>query len=134
MKVKSLNPTMYFLLMLSSILLLTNCTKEEMPLDREQFLGAYAVVETCGQGTDSYELFILESRVDDQTVIINNLYGWEESMTATVEGDEIIIESQTISGGKFSGNGELKNNTLSIFYTITVDEGTDICSTTCMKR
>ncbi|MCB0581423.1 MAG: hypothetical protein KDD10_19190 [Phaeodactylibacter sp.] len=109
------------------------CKKDE-ELARIKFLGAYSVVETCGSGNDSYEIIIIESGSSDNAIVINNLYDFGESVSATVSGNSVTIPSQLLSGITYSGNGTISGSTLTINFTVSDSVDSDNCNAICTRK
>lgn len=111
----------------------TSCKKDDIP-DRDKFLGSFSVVETCGNGNDTYDLSIIESGSSENAVVIMNLYDWQESMSGTVNGNSITIPSQLSDGLTFSGNGTISGNTLTINFSVSNGTDSDNCNSVCNRR
>jgi len=120
-------------LVLSVALLFPACKKDEIP-DRDKFLGVFSVIETCGNGNDTYDLTISESGSSENAVVVVNLYDWEESMSATVSGNVITIPSQLSDGLTFSGSGTITDNTLTINFTVSNATNSDNCNSICNRK
>lgn len=104
-------------------------------LPRDGFLGIYSVQESCEDtGTDSYE-FVISASADNSTdVLITNFFGVGAMITASVDGNNITIGSQ--SGGTsaaFSGSGSLAGNTLNLQFEVN-DVTNDTCTITATKQ
>ena len=125
---------MYLPLFILGIVLATaSCKKDETP-DRDKFLGAYTVVETCGSGNDSYDITIIESGTAENAVIIVNLYDFGAQISATVSGNNITIPSSTTGGITYSGNGTISGNTLTVTFTVSDGSASDNCTATCTRK
>ena len=110
------------------------CEKEYPPPARDQFLGLFTVVETCGSGNDTYDITIMESGTNANAIIINNLYDWEESASATVNGNSVSIPSQLLDGITFSGSGTISGNTLTISLSLSAGNAADNCNLICTRK
>ncbi|MBN2613454.1 MAG: hypothetical protein JXB00_18005 [Bacteroidales bacterium] len=134
MKNQTLLKTIFFLLVAGTINLLTSCDKDEDPPARDQFLGVFTVVESCGSGNDTYEIIILESGTNANAIIINNLYDWEESASASISGNNVTIPSQLLDGITFSGSGSISGNTLTINLSVSTGDASDNCNLICTRK
>ena len=110
----------------------TSC-KEVVP-DRDQFLGAFAAIETCGAGNDTYDITIIESGTADNAVVVINLYDWGEQASATVSGNTLTIPSQLLDGITFSGTGTIADNILTINFTVSDAIASDNCNAICTRK
>ena len=104
-----------------------SCEEEEQPLDREKFLGAYNLLEDCGNGSYDYDISIVESGVSENSIIINNLYALGGGVTAEVNDDMFIISRQVFGNqGLFevqSGSGSIRGDVISLNFRITLTGG-----------
>jgi len=129
-KSKFLFPTT---LLIGFLLLTTSCKKEK--LDREKFLGKYSAIETCEQGNDeTYTLTISESDASEDAIQIENLWSFNESMTATVRMRSIIIPDQKVDGLDFSGTGFIDEGEITIYFEITNGSSFDNCTSICTPK
>ena len=110
----------------------TSCSDDEP--DRDKFLGAFSAIETCGGGNDTYDITILESGSGENAIIINNLYDWDESASATVSGSSVTIPSQLLDGLTFSGSGTISDNTLTINFVVSNGTDSDSCNAICTRK
>lgn len=110
----------------------TECETET----RAKFFGTYNVSESCTSGNFTYQLTITTSGTNAVTIILNNFYGVNASVSATVSGNSITIPNQTLSvqgtSVTFGGTGQLTGNILTISFTASGDE-TDTCTATCTR-
>lgn len=126
--------SIYFsILLLAVISITTSCKKDDMP-DRDKFLGAYSVVETCGGGNDAYDLTIIESGSSEDAIVVANFYNWGGQLSATVDGNNITIPSQLNDGLTFSGSGTISDNTLTINFMVSDGTNSDTCNAICTRR
>ena len=109
------------------------CNKDDEPLAREKFLGAYNVNENCDSGNWNYSITIIESSNSDDAVVISNFGDYSVNVRATVSGSNINF-NDTQDGVTFSGSGNISGNTLTIIYTASAAGLTDNCTTTCIKQ
>jgi len=121
------------ILLLGVLLTTSNCKKDETP-DRDKFLGAFSVVETCGSGNDSYDVTIIESGAADNAIIFINLYNLSAQASATVDGNNITIPSQLLAGITYSGSGSISGNILTINFTVSAGGQTDNCVVVCTRK
>ncbi len=117
-----------------SLIVLSGCKKDDDGADRSDFVATYSVIETCGAGNDSYDITITESSTSDDGILIANLYDWDETATATVDGDNLTIPSQLLDGLTFSGTGTLDGNELTINFQVAFGPDSDNCSAACTKK
>lgn len=131
---KRTNNWIYFSLLATGLMFFTaGCKKDKTP-DRDKFLGAYTVVETCGSGNDAYDITILESGTADNAIIIANLYDSATQLSATVSGNNLTIASQLTSAVTWSGNGSINGNTLSINFALAAAGVSDNCTAVCSRK
>jgi hypothetical protein len=114
-------------------LLLSSCFEEAIP-DRIKFIGSYACFELCSSGTDNYQIIISESGAAENAIFIYNLYDWDETASATVNGNSISIPPQRLDGLIFSGSGTISANTLTINLNVVDAFDSDNCLLNCTKR
>ncbi|MBN2613457.1 MAG: hypothetical protein JXB00_18020 [Bacteroidales bacterium] len=114
--------------------ILSGCEKEDDAPARDQFLGVFTVVESCGSGNDTYEIIIMESGTNANAIIINNLYDWEESASASISGNNVTIPSQLLDGITFSGSGSISGNTLTINLSVSTGDASDNCNLICTRK
>jgi len=127
--------TFFFLVgVLAFSLTFTSCSNDDDEPDREKFLGVFSAVETCGGGTDAYDLIILESGTDGGAVVVNNLYNFGESLSATVSGDNITVASQLAGGLTYSGSGSISGDILTLNFTVANSTGEDVCNAVCTRK
>ncbi|MEO1513393.1 MAG: hypothetical protein AAFV95_00215 [Bacteroidota bacterium] len=117
---------------LGLLVLGTSCSKDDPA--RDKFLGAYSVVETCGGGNDTYEIVIIESGTGDNAVVLNNLYGGGASLSATVDGNRINIDTQVQGGVTYNGSGTIDDNILTINFTVSALGQSDNCNAVCTRK
>lgn len=117
-----------------SVFLIYSCEKKDEIPDRDKFLGTYSVVESCGEGNDTYEIRIDKSSQGENAILIFNLWNWEENFNAIVSGNNVNIPVQISDGVTFSGTGSISGNNLTITFSVTELDWNDNCSTTCTKK
>ncbi|MFT4668013.1 MAG: hypothetical protein ACI9VN_002744 [Patescibacteria group bacterium] len=120
------------ILLISLLLSIGSCKKEEPP-DRDRFLGTFSVVETCGSGDDAYNITIVESSLDEESIFIINFYDWGGQLNATVSGNDITIPSQFNADLTFSGSGTISEDILNINFTIFYVNISDNCQAICTR-
>lgn len=107
-------------------------------LSREKFLGQYSVAESCPSGNFTYEINIVESASNENTIIINNVGGSNQPVNATVDKSSVSIPNQniTVQGVSLSlnGSGSITGNLLIINYSYDVSGVGETCSMNCTKR
>ncbi|MBK8558011.1 MAG: hypothetical protein IPL65_20715 [Lewinellaceae bacterium] len=131
---KFTNKFLYATILLAGLTLFTfSCKKDKTP-DRDKFLGAYSVVETCGSGNDSYDITVIESGTAENAVVIVNLYDAGQQWTATVNGDNITIPTQVVSATTWSGSGSIAGNSLTISFTGSNSGVSDNCTAICTRK
>jgi hypothetical protein len=120
--------------LISSLIFLTvsfsSCKKENAKKAVENFIGSYTVSESCSGGSDNYEIAITKSSNADNEILIGNFYNVGALITATVNGNDLTIPTQTGDGKTFSGNGTLSNNLLTLNFLV---DGTS-CVASCQKK
>jgi len=127
------------LLVLFSAFLMHSCEldEEENPVptfDRDKFIGAWNVSESCSR--DFYSVEIVANPANSSQVIIKNfwLIGFQEKPPyAIVSGNIITLPKQAICdnfSNEVSGSGKLDKNQITWNYT--VNDGADLwsCSST----
>ncbi|MFN0214260.1 MAG: hypothetical protein ACKVT2_08390 [Saprospiraceae bacterium] len=121
------------ILLTGLVFIASSCKKDKTP-DRDKFLGAYSVVETCGSGNDTYDLTILESGTSENAIIVANLYGSGTQLSATVSGSNVTIASQVALGITWSGSGSISGNTLTISFMVSAGGASDNCTALCTRK
>ena len=121
-------------------LIVTSCTFYDVEPrydSRDKFVGYYDVEEFSETYNDMtfYEMRISKSGYDRE-IYINNFYGAEIRVYATVSFDEIRIPYQVVDGYEIEGSGSLYRNELSLSYRVKDlydDSVTDFCETTAWR-
>ena len=132
-KMKKIIHSIYFpILILGFLFSITSC--EEVVPDRDKFLGAFFVDETCDSGNDTYDITIIVSGSGENAVILANLYDWDEQASATVSGNTITIPSQLLDGITFSGSGTITDNILTINFSVSDGSNSDNCNAICTRK
>ncbi|MEM6396853.1 MAG: hypothetical protein AAF741_10950 [Bacteroidota bacterium] len=113
----------YYPILVSSLLfLLFSCGNDDEGIlidEREKFLGTYAGMEVCGQLSDNGNIIIITSvEGSNDQLSIQHLYNFGTTIIATVSGDNLTIESQTVGLVRFSGSGSIIGDALTIDYTV----------------
>ena len=130
---KKIIHSIYFpILILGFLFSIKSC--EEVVPDRDKFLGAFSVDETCDSGNDTYDITIIVSGSGENAVILANLYDWDEQASATVSGNTITIPSQLLDGITFSGSGTITDNILTINFTVSDGSNSDNCNAICTRK
>jgi hypothetical protein len=114
------NTSIFFIVI--AVLIGFGCSKDK-DLIQADLIGNYTVTETCDGSDDSYEITISSVGSDENTIQIYNLWDWQESVVANINGDAIDIPSQVLDGVTFSGSGSLSGDELTINYSVL--DGTD---------
>jgi len=95
-------------------------------------LGTYRANEQCNITQEEYFVEVTESASSVTQINISNIYGYANNVvTATVQGNDFSIASQTTADGfEIEGNGTLNNTTITMDFTITrvSDGASDVCS------
>jgi hypothetical protein len=130
---KAMKTNILFLI-LCIILMSAECNKDEVQPDRDKFLGTYGVVETCGEGNQSYDIRIDKSSQGGNFILIYNLYDEDLTINATVSGSNITIPVQVFEGVTYSGSGSISGNNLTISFSISETDWDDNCSAMCTKK
>lgn len=131
---KLTNNLLYCTILLTGVVLFTTSCKKDKTPDRDKFLGAYSVVQTCGSGNASYDITIIESGTADNAVIIVNLYNITQQWSATVSGDNITISTQVVGAITWSGSGSIAGNSLTISFTGATAGVFDNCTAICTRK
>ena len=101
---------------------------------RAKFLGQYQGNETCTVGTDAYTLTVAASSTDVLKISLSNVYNQGFTAVATVNGNAITVESQTVASGvTVSGTGTLTGTTIAFTYAIASPAGNNSCTFTGTK-
>lgn len=111
-----------FIFLCSLLLLASSCSKDDPPA-RDKFIASYQVSETCGVDQDNYQISIVASSTNGESIVLNNFFNVGGSVTATVNGDNFTINAgQTISlqGTPLTvtGNGSLNGTLLNLNFTL----------------
>lgn len=135
---KSIRYAHLFMVLAALLVLTPGCKEDEPEPDRDKFLGAFSVVETCGSGNDSYDLTVIESGSGENAVIVINLYNVGAQISGTVSGNSMTIANQLVNGITYSGTGTISENTLTINFSVSgTVQGqtlTDNCNSVCTRR
>jgi hypothetical protein len=107
---------------------LASCAKEDNSPSgtgdvRDKFTGTWTCNENSQQhGSSTYTMTINKASSPDQ-VIAKNFYGLGTSTNTiiVIDGNNMIIQSQVVSGNTLSGSGSYNNGNLSI--TFSADDG-----------
>jgi len=129
---KLLFSTKLLILLFAGALFVSGCSEDEP--DRDKFLGAYSVVETCGSGNDSYEIAIISSGTDESAVIVQNLYNAGAQISASVSGNNISIPNQTTGGITYTGSGTISGNILTLNFTVSAGTNSDNCNADATRK
>jgi len=130
------------LTLLTGISVLSACKKNDEIMDRNKFLGTYAISETCSGSPDEYELTVSKGFLDNE-IVLKNLYFQGIEADAKVSGNSITIPSQDFSGRyngepvtvTVSGSGTFSDNKLTINFTGTISGvGGDQCTAIGTKK
>ena len=122
------------------VLLATSCTFYDVEPrydSRDKFVGYYDVEEYSETYNDMtfYEMRISKSGYDRE-IYLNNFYGADLRVYATVSFDEIRIPFQVIDGYEIEGSGSIYRNELSLSYRVRDlydDSVSDFCETTAWR-
>ena len=107
-------------------------------LERLKFVGSYQVSETCGSGSDVFNISLAAGTSSNDQVVIANFYNTiANGVVATVNGSTLTIADQEPdnNGITLSGSGTYDNGVLTITYTLidTSNGNTDSCTAVCTK-
>lgn len=105
--------TKYLPLALITATLLVACDPDEsnVPVpndDRDELIGTWTLQENSQQfGTSTYQVNLVKSGSSD--IKIENFYnlGFNNTATIKVDGNDIVIPNQVVSGHTLSGSGEV---------------------------
>src|SRR5688572_2536210 len=122
------------------VLLATSCTFYDVEPrydSRDKFVGYYDAEEYSETYNDMtfYEMRISKSGYDRE-IYLNNFYGADLRVYATVSFDEIRIPFQVIDGYEIEGSGSIYRNELSLSYRVRDlydDSVSDFCETTAWR-
>lgn len=84
---------------------------------RDQFLGTYAASQTCVYEDDTTFTLVVSQGPTENEVILENFYGWDIDLLATVNGNNISY-SDTKQGVVFEGDGYLVNGELTLDFEV----------------
>jgi hypothetical protein len=106
----------------------TDCSTEV----RTKFVGTYSVsgTITCpvsGNGTINNSVLTISNSSSDITKIVIDFAG-QLTITATTEGTSLTIESQSVNGFTYTGNGSISGNNI----TMTLNEFDPGYNETCI--
>ncbi|MFN8298743.1 MAG: hypothetical protein U0T75_06520 [Chitinophagales bacterium] len=105
---------------------------------RGKYISNYSVTETCqlSGAVGPYTAEITKSSTDILKIFLNNFGDFSSviSITATVDGNNITIPAQTVSGYTINGSGSLSGNVLSISYTVSAGGTSETCTATWTKQ
>ena len=109
------------------------CTDES----RVNLIGSYAVFDRCSRSRDSeYNVNISNSSTGVSGVSISGFWGtFVNDVTAMVNGTDIIILDQEPDGDGFtvSGNGTYTDGSISLNFTVSDGELSDVCQSEMTK-
>jgi hypothetical protein len=112
----------------------TNCETKM----NAKFVASYNGSDVCSSGPYTYTATIAASSTIANGLVINNFGGFGSSFTATatVDGSNVTIPSQTVSGLTISGSGTLNSDATNLQLTYTAFDGTDTdnCTSTWTKQ
>jgi PKD repeat protein len=95
--------------------------------------GAYSVTENCNTGNYNYSSNVTAGS-QSNTYVCSNFGGYNVSVNIIVNGNTISVPSQTISGGTFSGSGNIVSSTSFVInYSVTDGVTTETCTSTYTK-
>lgn len=122
------------------VLLATSCTFYDVEPrydSRDKFVGYYDVEEYSETYNDItfYEMRISKSGYGRE-IYLNNFYGADIRVYATVSFDEIRIPYQVVDGYEIEGSGSIYRNELSLSYRVKDlydDSVSDFCETTAWR-
>jgi hypothetical protein len=104
--------------------------------NRDDFVGLWSVTEESKIfGLSVYESEIIKNSSIASNIAIDNLYnlGIEVVTQAAVNGNQLSIPQQTITGQVLSGSGQLLDkNTLE--FNFTADDGSNIDTVSCTYK
>ncbi|HRN94579.1 MAG: hypothetical protein M9931_05525 [Chitinophagales bacterium] len=97
-------------------------------LIREKFIGQFKGPETCTIGNDNYTVTVTGASSDLLSIVINNAYNQNFTVTGKVDGSSLTVAEQSVGsvGSKLSGSGSISGDgkTLTFTYTVTPATGT----------
>ncbi|XZF12909.1 hypothetical protein ACTHGU_14070 [Chitinophagaceae bacterium MMS25-I14] len=115
----------------------TSCKKSDDSLDRDKFIGKYAVVESCG-GSYNTDVNAGSASTD---VVFSNLgnFTTPAAVTGTVSGTALTITNFTdAQGRKFTGSGSYASSSsasvLTVNYTVIYTDNTSETCTAVMTK
>ena len=121
-----------------TMFIFTSCKKEE--LAREKFLGTYSMTDACSvTGAATYTVTITASSADENKVLISNLWYFNNTVSAEIEGNNMVIVRQEPDGDDYEiqGNGTYSNagDLISLNYNaIDPANNNDVCQGTLTKQ
>ena len=110
-------------------LFLASCAKEDNNNstagdDRDKFTGSWTCNETSQQhGSSTYTMTISKDVTSASQVIAKNFYALGNSTNTiiVVDGNNMTIQSQSVSGNTLSGTGSYSNGNLTLHFS--ADDG-----------
>jgi hypothetical protein len=115
---------------------LVSCVDEQDLLDnREQWIGNWTCSEIEGDfAPQTYPVEIVE-RVVITEVGIKGLYnqGYGFSVIAEIEGNTIVIPTQTVDGIQIAGSGDLMEEEIVLYFDADDGSGTDLVKASLLR-
>lgn len=124
---------------LVTLTFLISCLEEDtndLVDDRDAFLGAWNVTESCSK--DSYSVQIVKDPSNSAQVLINNFWNTGNcgnSVYGIVAGSSVYIPNQTFCNGDFKADGSGDMIKDDIKWTYSINDGADLfnCSATYVR-
>ncbi len=111
-----------FVFITSITLFSCSSSKEVTPNFTSDFVGSFAMAESCGSNTDTYTVTVSTTSVDNQ-LLIKNFYGLVEVKATATSTTAFTINEQVVnsaSGTEYTvkGSGALAAGKLTINFTV----------------
>lgn len=93
---------------------------------------AYEQTENGSEFAGNYDVLIKKSETSENEIIMTNFHNWgdDKEVVATLTGNILTLNSQTILGYNLSGEGNIAEDLQSITWTYTLDDGVEVLNYT----
>ena len=119
------------ILIIGTTVFLASCAKEEESDARDKFVGSWTCNETSQQqGNSTYTMSVSKDVTSSNNIIAKNFYNLGNSTNTimVIDGNNINIQSQVVSGYTINGSGTYSNGGFSLSFSAddhqTVDHAT----------
>lgn len=118
----------FSVLVIGTMIFLASCADEDDPTGtgdaRDKFTGTWTANETSQQhGNSTYTMTISKDVTSSNQVIAKNFYalGTSTNTVIVIDGNNMTIQTQVVSGNTLSGTGSYSNGNLTISFS--ADDG-----------